>query len=1097
MLAAILQMPIGRWEPALRRTTANVPSGRPASYQQTILALQSAGPVFLVLDGLEKVQDDGARGGIFGDLTDRRLTDLLVHIADGYHRQVRILITSRFPLAILEERGSLYYRPLPVEQIDEPTAIALLKQRGVRGTDDQLRAIAEDCGRHALTVDLAGGYIAEFGGGDPATPLDLTHFDDEDQARRSEPTNARRRGVRLQEYRFARVAERYRAAFKEHDPAALALLERICLFRLGVTADVLASIFTGAGDEKHRIAGPALASLTRSGLDQTLDRLVAMKLVESSRPDQAERRSGSRNSAANALPERRSAWSGLPIAFSIHPAVRDGFLDGLDADTRRHGHEAARTGLTTALEGLPGRRSNPSDPATLDLLEEIVHHTLQSGHVPEAWDIYWSRIGGYQNLGHRLGAYERGERICRAFADGASPEALLRSETRQEFRQSPNDQADAESLGDFRYTMLPEATQATFINEWALYLKNLGRLAAAARCYELVVEMPFCKKSDEQSSICNRNLSDAGLLFGRLTSCQATAAEALRLAELADDATQRYRSHAYRAHAHALRGKVPAALAGFRAALDWQHQADGENDPLWSLPGMRHTHLLARLGRRDEATRLTEANIAICDREFGAGDADPDIPKCNLILSALHLESGDLAKAESLRASAHDWAVARDAKEVLCWSALVQARIELARLALDDHAPTQTISRHTTPRRAPGVRQGFIPATEASEPPGSRLGLAGRDAAHQAVESGLQIARDCGFGIYHIDLLLTRARLHLLSGDPASALADVRTALGDESDGIAIPADEHAGQVELLAATHPDCGYAWALPEALQLRAEALLLQAAQSLGTHRVAGVEERGTSDEPPADSGNNATGGSLHSTPATPDAETSTLINDVRQLLHKALDHWRPLRDTARKNANFRHPETRRQSNHRAAETWQLLTDLKAGLLTKYPLSRIEIGISETHSEPQSSSGELTITATTYKYDALISYRRQEPDKTFARDLLGRLEAAGLTVAIDERDFDPVATFLEEMERCIKESRFTLAVMSPRYLESGNCEEESIICKVLDMAERRRRIIPVTIEDVTMPTWLYNVVGINFTDPNPLVDPHDKLVVKLQTR
>lgn len=136
-----------------------------------------------------------------------------------------------------------------------------------------------------------------------------------------------------------------------------------------------------------------------------------------------------------------------------------------------------------------------------------------------------------------------------------------------------------------------------------------------------------------------------------------------------------------------------------------------------------------------------------------------------------------------------------------------------------------------------------------------------------------------------------------------------------------------------------------------------------------------------------------------------------------------------------------------------------------------------------------------ATTFKYDALISYRRREPDKTFARELLKRLEAVGLKVAIDERDFDPAATFLEEMERCIKESRFTLAVASPKYFESGNCVEEAIICKVLDMAERRRRTIPLIIESVTMPTWLYNIVGINFTDLNPLVDPHDKLIGKLR--
>ena len=40
--------------------------------------------------------------------------------------------------------------------------------------------------------------------------------------------------------------------------------------------------------------------------------------------------------------------------------------------------------------------------------------------------------------------------------------------------------------------------------------------------------------------------------------------------------------------------------------------------------------------------------------------------------------------------------------------------------------------------------------------------------------------------------------------------------------------------------------------------------------------------------------------------------------------------------------------------------------------------------------------------HRYDAFLSYRRQEPDRTFVRDLLARLEKAGYTVATDERDF-----------------------------------------------------------------------------------------------
>ena len=134
-------------------------------------------------------------------------------------------------------------------------------------------------------------------------------------------------------------------------------------------------------------------------------------------------------------------------------------------------------------------------------------------------------------------------------------------------------------------------------------------------------------------------------------------------------------------------------------------------------------------------------------------------------------------------------------------------------------------------------------------------------------------------------------------------------------------------------------------------------------------------------------------------------------------------------------------------------------------------------------------------TYQYDAFISYRHQEPDQSFARDLVRKLEAEGLTIAIDERDFQPSAKFLEEMERCVVHSRFTLALASPRYFESGNTQEESVICKVIDMDERTKRLIPLIMEPVKMPVWMYGLVGIDFTAQNPLVDPYEKLLATLR--
>jgi TIR domain len=130
----------------------------------------------------------------------------------------------------------------------------------------------------------------------------------------------------------------------------------------------------------------------------------------------------------------------------------------------------------------------------------------------------------------------------------------------------------------------------------------------------------------------------------------------------------------------------------------------------------------------------------------------------------------------------------------------------------------------------------------------------------------------------------------------------------------------------------------------------------------------------------------------------------------------------------------------------------------------------------------------------YDVFISYRRARRDKRFAHELMRDLEQLGYRVALDERDFDASASFLEEMERCVKTSRFTLAVISPQYLQSGHCQEEAILCKVLDMGERKRRLVPLMIQKVEMPAWMFGIVGVDFTNPNPVVPPLEKLVNSL---
>ncbi|NOT28781.1 MAG: toll/interleukin-1 receptor domain-containing protein [Acidobacteria bacterium] len=125
----------------------------------------------------------------------------------------------------------------------------------------------------------------------------------------------------------------------------------------------------------------------------------------------------------------------------------------------------------------------------------------------------------------------------------------------------------------------------------------------------------------------------------------------------------------------------------------------------------------------------------------------------------------------------------------------------------------------------------------------------------------------------------------------------------------------------------------------------------------------------------------------------------------------------------------------------------------------------------------------------YDAFLSYRHTEPDRAYALEIVESLERRGLRVAIDVRDFAANEHFLSEMERCIKQSRFVLCVITSEYVASEHTSEEAIISKTLDLAERSRRLVPLVFERVELPVWLHGLVGIDFT-PSATIDPFERL-------
>ena len=86
---------------------------------------------------------------------------------------------------------------------------------------------------------------------------------------------------------------------------------------------------------------------------------------------------------------------------------------------------------------------------------------------------------------------------------------------------------------------------------------------------------------------------------------------------------------------------------------------------------------------------------------------------------------------------------------------------------------------------------------------------------------------------------------------------------------------------------------------------------------------------------------------------------------------------------------------------------------------------------------STGEES--ATNHTYDVFISY--SSVDQPWVRDVLIKiLEETGLKVCVDYRDFVPGAAIMENITRAITESKVTILVLTPNYVESKWCHYET---------------------------------------------------------
>ncbi|XXT19879.1 TIR domain-containing protein [Sorangium sp. So ce429] len=729
-----------------------------------------AGRLLIVLDGLEEVQHHNERTETFGRIEHGALRELLSRAADGLAPRLSFVVTTRFGLTdLIEEqaRGAArVFKSIDVRQMTDDACMALLKRSGVKGSDDALARLVEACGWHALTVELAAQYLVHFHGGCADAAINLPTSKALHAIARKKSATSRKQDqhvgvVAEQMAGLERIARSYYEALERTDRAALSLLLRLCLFRLGASEEVLARAFLGP--DRKKASGPELSSLSRDDLKAKLVRLIDMRLVEDDL---------GRHRLSGAEVEEHDA------RYAVHPALRRMFLALVDPVTDMLVNAAIREALKSVWGERARTEMEPrSDAVTLDLLEELMFHTIQAGHACGALDFYWT----YLEPGHlqRLGEYERGDRLCRLFVNDLSPRAAIDSAC----------MLSKAGLGTMPLVDLEDAAHAAIVNEWGMYLSALARINESIVLFEHSMSMSVRRGSAKSAAACAFNrmiaLKNAGYLSAAIVACE----DGLRFCERAGDGELVAGVRCVHASVRILRAGAEGALSELEDALESQ-----DDSPSFPLFGFLSELVLA--GAYDKARRIADSVLRL--RQTFNDQEVVAFPMCHLALAETAQQDGNLEQADEHCQAAYTWALQRNARLLLCWAALVRARIALAR----SHQAT-------------------------------RIDLSAMAACGRALEEGLRISHKHGLSIYHIELLLVRAELKLWNADPAGALGDIDTAVFSSST----PMSARQAALGLLAATDPRCAYVWGEARGRRLRAEALLLQAAQRLGHHRCEG--------------------------------------------------------------------------------------------------------------------------------------------------------------------------------------------------------------------------------------------------------------------
>ncbi|UCE07881.1 MAG: hypothetical protein JSW07_07575, partial [bacterium] len=333
----------------------NPEAGSPWDKGKRLAHLIRQDKTLLILDGLEPLQSylDVEKGKI----KDPALAVLVTELAKN-NNGLCIITTReeipdilRFPSSVLQ---------LNLEQISDEAGRALLRVRGIRGTDVELESVTRAFGNHALAINLLAEYLHLIPGHPAEKAGDIPDLDiPEEQGKHPR-----------------RVIE----AFADHfgEDAELELLHILGLFdrpadKAAVDAVIQGEPIPGLTGYLHQISEVERLKL--------LQKLREMKLVS---PESHHR----------------------PDTIDCHPLIREHFSEKLIAKSQTAWKEA-NSRLYEYFKKLP-QKELPDTLEEMDPLFMAVAHGCRAGQDQESLDEeFWNRIsrGNEHYIYHKLGAW--------------------------------------------------------------------------------------------------------------------------------------------------------------------------------------------------------------------------------------------------------------------------------------------------------------------------------------------------------------------------------------------------------------------------------------------------------------------------------------------------------------------------------------------------------------------------------------------------------------------------------------------------------------------------------------------------------------------